>query len=517
MGVKGLMQDGFDFIKTKAADAAEEVKRYANGMRGQSTTTAQPDPAAAVDPTAEAVKSPRVGPNPNVGPGRPSPEATAYQAQPKGPFPNAPSAPSNKLGKLGVAGVVAGEAMQTGPTLFDQDVPFTEKVREGARSLIRGGATVLGGAGGAAIGSLVPGPGTVLGGVAGGAGGYAAGDYLASQVLGPKQVRGAPVTPPTGKMPPAIPYQASAAAPQGDDLIDTTRGLRVSPQEMIAGNQVPVQGQGAFKVGNRPAVKVGARSDGVQIGDNPAALPVKGRGMAGAMVNLTGATIKAHEAAIRERGAYAQAQLGIKAAQAGVAIKKTNQEIAKGANDALDKVVNDHIAGLISDKTDQYGIGGKRSTGIAGVGGESEDQYKTRVGQAASETKNRINYTLANRKDGKNLEDLSDTESQQLLLLDRLARKVTAGRQGTVQQLRDLFGNKQFDSNDLYSYAPTVKLPSSIPGNGSFYFQTANGNTLTATRALGGDWNITSPNGPVDKDIADFINKQIEARKKGTK
>lgn len=522
------IKDLIDQVKKTSADAFESVRQHVNGLRGS--------PA---NPEA----------NPNVGPGRPSPEAQAYRAQPKGPFPAEPVPPTGGgpslmqrgLRGLGRAAVVpaaayggvyaAVDAAQNGNSDWDYDTG--NKLFQPALDIRKGIATGVGNIKGALgfendAAQVNKEQDTQY---------HDAGPIRAAGVGAVRRVAEAFGFDPSGRLaqqpvkPAAVPLAGDPPAPASSDLIPTIRGEAVTPGQMMAGNvrgvqadiHNPASGYGAFQRTTRgdvgPATKVGARTGEVQPGGSNAAglrlaLP-EAKNLAGHMVNLAALGAQAHAASIKESGAAAETGLGIRAALAGTQIKRTNQEITAGANTALDKTVNDHIAGLLADKDDQYGLGGTRKTGVAGIGGESADQYKDRLGQQASETRNRIASTLANRKDGKNLEDLSDTETQQLLLLDRIRRKVDNGRGDKVQSLRDFFGNKRFDSNDLYSYAPVAKLPSAIPGQGSFHFQLANGNTVTAVRAKGGEWNFTTPNGPVDSDVAEFFTKQIELQKKG--
>lgn len=495
------LKDLIDNVKATSADAFDSVKQKWEGMRGQ--------PA---NPEA----------NPNVGPGRPSPEAQAYRAQPKGPFPAEPVAPTNgpSLMQRGLRGL--GRGLIAPAAAYGGVYAAVDAAKNGNTD--QDWAAVEGDANKPLIASLMSKD-------TGDAFTHAINPIRASMHGAVRRVGEAfgfgdsPVQ--TAKPPLAGDPVSPEASP---DMIPTLRGESVTPGQIMAGNvrgvqadmHNPASGYGAFQrtttgdVG--PATKVGARSSAVQPGGADAsglrlALP-KANNLAGHMVNLAALGAQAHASAIKESGMAKEASLGIRAATAGVQIKKANQDIAAGANTALDKTVNDHIAGLLADKNDQYGIGGPRKGGALGVGAESADQYKDRVGQQAAETRNRIASTLANRKDGKNLEDLSDTETHQLLLLDRIRRKVDNGRGDTVQSLRDLIGNKRFDSNDLYSYAPIAKMPSLVPGQGSFHFQLANGNTITATRAKGGEWNYVSPNGPVDSDVAAFFTKQIELQNK---
>lgn len=521
------------------AGAAQQAEGYAkpstavtpyDPVRGQSftpgdpaktfTTTGNPTMAEAQSPRTKAdvfggeaqrqgLRAGNSGVNPNVRPGVMSPEAAAYRgaAQPTAGTPPMEPGPVPKPGmmsRLKGGAVMLGRgagAVQAGfgvKNLVEGDYGnAADNIFQGAATMVHPG---IGFIGNALTGLRDAGLRAMIGKR------FETGNIIPQPPRGGDGGGG-------GDVPPA-----PTNGVRSTDYIDTTDNGRATPEALIGHEGIlPVEGQGAFKRTTKgsegPAYKVGARTDMVTPGGvNPAGL--RANTLAGHMVNLATLGAQAEASAAKEHGALSEANLGIRAAQAGVQIKKAKQEIAAAANTALDKSTGTHIAGLMADKGDQYGLGGKRGTGTLGVGGESADQFKDRAGQAAAETNNRIASTLANRKDGRNLEDVSDTELQQLYLLDRIRRKVDNGRGDKVQSLRDLIGNKRFDSNDLYSYAPVAKMPSLIPGQGSFHFQLANGNTITANRAKGGEWNYVSPNGPVDSDVAEFFTKQLEQQNK---
>lgn len=492
--IKGLMADGLDYIKAKAADSAKAVGDFSSGMRGQSVVPYDPVRGQAFGPPNSP---PDIGAatNPNVGPGRPSPEASAWRAQqaaqPKpGMMQRMGGGVRGMLRSAGPAAAAYGgvyaaqDAARKGNT--DEDYATAEKLTPDALGVgLRH--------------DIMP---VVAGGVGavrrvGEAFGFGQPAQAAAK---PNQLQ------PVGDMPSAVP----AAQPQADNMIDTTRGLRVSPDELMRGNQVPVSGQGAFQrttPGNRGvATKVGARTDEVKPAGS--ALP-KATGLAGHMVNLSALGLQAKAAAAKEHGAAVEASLGIKAATAGAAIRKSNQEFdqsnRKQIQEQSDAYVDSQIGKLIKPQ----------DAGTMGLGGEKPADFKARIDQEKADFKRRADYSVANRRDGKKLEDLNPQEFQQLTLLDSLRRKTEAGRGEVTQQLRDFFGNKQFNSNDLYSYAPKNLEASLLPGAGAYHVKLANGNTVNVTRAAGGDWVVGGTNTVVDSDIMGLI--QHAAAQKGKK
>lgn len=512
------MKDLIDRTRELSANAFDKV---AGGLRGQVNSAggapAAPTPTTNAVVPYDPVEGQRFGPanepprmtaaNPNVGPGRPSPEAAAYRAaQGATPPSPAPVEPPGMMSRIKSGAVMLGRGIGGIQAGFGVKNLAEKDYGNAADNIFQGAAT--------AVNPAIGFAGNVLTGLRD-AGMNAMYKARTGEDYDPnfgKKPQGLRVAPQAAAAPMATTPTAAPVA-EGDNMIDTTRGQKLTPAQVMQGNAVPVEGQGAFQRTGDKAFKVGARSDNVAPGASPDGglrgpslkLP-QASTLAGHMVNLAALNAQAQSESAREHSALSQANLGIRYAQAGMQIKKQKQELAAGANTALDKTVNDHISGMLADPEDRYKLGGAK--GMT----EMDSTYKDRIGQHAAQTKNRINYTLANRKDGKNLEDLSDTEQQQLLLLDRLQRKVTAGRSDTVQQLRDVFGNKRFDSNDLYSYAPVAKEMSLIPGGGGYHITTANGNTVTAKRGVGGVWNYMSPNGPIDSDIAELLTKQLKAK-----
>lgn len=433
-------------------------------------------------PEAQAAKKAPYSQN-NIRSG-PSPEAQAFQksgaGNPATPSRIAPAAGPSRLSKLGAAGVVAGEALQSYDTMADPASSTTDRVREGARSLIRGGATFLGGAGGAALGSAVPVAGTLAGGLAGGAAGYAAGDYVADKLLGPKKqptIKSAQAAPvPTGTMPPAVAQQPQA------DLVDTTRGLRLTPDELMRGTAVPVEGQGAFQrttPGNRGvATKVGARSDEVKPGTQGGG--IRARTPMGVIAEGL-SRVKAEQ--MKEHGIAKEAELGIKAASANAHVAKTRDELRTSADSRLDKQIENEVARGIDPKMD-------------------DKQREATTKKAKGELSSRIAHSAANR--GLDTSDLTSQQVRQLALANRIRNNVETNWGTLSQGMRDFFGNKRFVSDDLFSYIPEVK-------DGQLHF---GGNVLPVEKIMGGGFNLLA-NDPTDRDMMELIQEASKRSKKG--
>ena len=77
-----------------------------------------------------------------------------------------------------------------------------------------------------------------------------------------------------------------------------------------------------------------------------------------------------------------------------------------------------------------------------------------------------------------------------------------------MQGFRDFFGNKRFDSRDLYSYDVKSAKPAI---DGGYVIELNNGNTVKAEAVSGGGFNFFTPNGPVDADLAKLYTPVVEA------
>lgn len=129
--------------------------------------------------------------------------------------------------------------------------------------------------------------------------------------------------------------------------------------------------------------------------------------------------------------------------------------------------------------------------------------------QYGNELRRRINHSLGDRTDGKRLENLSGAEFNQLVLADKVRRKVEDKRGTLSQSVRDFFGAKQFDSDNLYGYMPTKAVPAN---DGGFVLHFGNGNTAKAD-IVGGDFKWLSPNAPIDADIQQLVAPLVRAER----
>ncbi|HYF28569.1 MAG TPA: hypothetical protein VD931_22710 [Baekduia sp.] len=301
---------------------------------------------------------------------------------------------------------------------------------------------------------------------------------------------------------PAAPVAASvpgtpAAAPSGpDNMIRTTRGARVTADQLIDGKDVPAPGQGAIRRGSEPAVKVGAKVDAP---DAPTPGDSKGRGLRGAtggtlashMVNLAALNMNAKAAAAKESGAAKQAELGIKDAAHRLNVYKTREELRAKTKADIEKEVEDTV--------------------MRGMDSSLKKEEREALGaKGKAELMSRVRHTAANR--GMDLGDLSGAERRKILDGEKFRRALVGSRDETLQQVKDYFGQKRFDSDDLASYMPkTVKRD----GARGYIIETENGNTMTVRAAAGGRFVLMGPNTPVDADLMQHIFRAAENQSKG--
>lgn len=174
---------------------------------------------------------------------------------------------------------------------------------------------------------------------------------------------------------------------------------------------------------------------------------------------------------------------------------RKQQEVNRGT---MDKELEDYARGKVGDPKIN----------------ETAGDHASRVKGELSKVRTDINYSLGNRKDGRKLEDLEPAERQQLLLAKSIKDRVVDARGDLGQKFRDYFGNKQFDSKDLYSYMPKRVEPTTA---GGYKVLMANGNTMTVQAARGGGFNLTGPNDPVDADIQQLISPLVDKYEKSQK
>lgn len=285
---------------------------------------------------------------------------------------------------------------------------------------------------------------------------------------------------------------AAGAKPTDDGLVRTNRGARISPDEMIAGNAVPEKGQGAVKVGNRPAVKVGSDEPAEEKPRATSGLRLpQATTLAGHMVNTAALGVQARASAAKESGMAAEANLGIKNAAHKLNVYKTREEI-RGKNKAdIEKEVEDTVMrgldpSLKKEERDALGAKGK------------------------ADLMSRVRRTAADR--GMELGDLTAAERRKFLDGEKFRQALVGSRGETLQQIKDYFGQKRFDSDDLASY-----MPKSVKRDGmrGYIIETENGNTMTVRAATGGKFVLVGPNTPVDADLMSHVLKAAENQSKG--
>lgn len=466
---------------------------------------------------------------PSIGPGRPSSEAQAFRASRAasagGTTPN-PAAPASGGTPPGAPPEVPGGPIGPGR--------FGSLVGKGLRGLGTAGAVL---STGMAINESLPGGGF---GAATGYGGSAAApgaptDGLRGLGLGGARVEpGTPadgtvnpagaapvIAPPGGGANTAIPggEQAKAAgAPQNSGSgVPTLRGASVSPESLIAGNDVPAVGYGAFKRSSPMKVEGGMMEQpavGIHAPANEADEAANARHAAG----LSGTA---------RPGTVSSGNRGV-----GGAIADLYSAGASGRAEALNrdyqlKAGSQRIAMLqLQNKLQQEGRERNNATidalatskmGEAGMGTNDKD-YGRNLERERATYRDEFVYSASQRDDKRNFGDLNDQEVQQLADLKKLKDNVEGGRSSINSTLRDWFGISRTNSRNLYSYAPKIKEAATLPFSGGTVYTLTNGNKVTAKAAKGGGFNYFGPNEPVDADIDRMMNAAVaQYQTKGAK
>jgi hypothetical protein len=444
-------------------------------------------------------------------------------------------------------------AADAGSRVLTPGLSAEERKQEGIRGLVNSlgttAGTVIGGVGGAALGGFaLPGAGAVPGGIAGAAGGAMVGgqaaDWISDKLMGPSKGKGLfdrladaqNVPAPTKNM-------AADTRPDQGSMDDNIPGTWHRKGDMA--ERIPTEAE--RRAATAEVLKLETQIQANRANASPEAggtgVSIAGlRGAPAAPANATEALsmLQGYGAASRMQknqveAGQRQSELGLRGEANRIAAAKAAYDMAKDQRDfdykkstddrtfkteQEEKTAKSHDTKIESFVTE---LTGERETGIMGVvGGEDDKAYEARRKRTGDAFRTEVNATLANRKDQRKIGELSNAEVEQLMMAKRIKNKFESGRGDAVQSLRDFFGNKRFDSRDLYSYLPAVGKDgslqgaqiASIPGGGGYVLKSRNGNTMTATRGLGGEWNLTGPNGPVDADVAAIFAKHLDAAEK---
>ncbi len=428
-------------------------------------------------------------------------------------------------------------------------------MRSIGRASLRTGGAMLGGALGAAGGTLLlPGVGTAAGGVGGSMAGYQLADKAASYLFGPEGAKDRDTTqvamadtkpaPNNGPDGPA-PQPATLRTPDG-----------ASPEALLSGTGVPAEGTGAFKrttPGNEGnAVAIGnttsnslagasAQSESLRSGNGGAGPQPLGSNRSDAGYNQPSAVQGApRDAAGRPSpaGAPAGSQsaqasstglrdvptvngTGLYAFKAGLRNAQLQTE-ARGqdatlASNLIQRQIQlaqlQHTLGnenekRVNDQIDEFAKTRLPELSSGTIRNADKGAYDAQVAKKSAEIKSRFQYSIADRKDGKTVQQLAPAELQQLKDLEKVRDGVMNARSGTFQTLRDLFGQKRFDSENLYSYAPTAAEPSM---QGGYLVHFGNGNTAHVKEVAGGKFVLFGANEPIDADTMKLIRPAIAA------
>ena len=405
------------------------------------------------------------------------------------------------------------EGANVAQTAMNPNATGTDVMREGARGLLRGGLGTLGAMGGAALGSLVtPVAGTIAGGTMGGYLGTEAGDYIANRLVGaPRDLRGAP----------AAPGMVNELAPKpSPESVDPMRQQGVRSDQVMSGSSSATGGdvlngrrlgwddpqyvdQVRKNLGLRGAQAAPShRGFYLKPGEDPNTAtrpgrPTPGEGWSKNIGGGVRAMARVRAAEAYEQGNINERKLGqrdreldIQAGKAGLEETKIRDDRRIKNQETFNKTID-----AFADSTTPEDAGSSMIPGMSRRG----DYVKRRAESLRSD----IEFSVANRKDGRHIGDLSPTEQQQLIQASRIKDAYAA-------KGRDYFGDS-FNSRDLYSYIPSSARQTAT---GRWEITMANGNKALVTEVAGGGFNWTKGNDPIQSDLLEMIKG---VTKKGSK
>lgn len=492
--------------------------------------------------------------NPNVGPGQASPEAQAFKASraasaggttpnptapasggtPPGAPPEVPGGPAGPgrfgrigslVGKglrgLGVAGAVLGVADaadkavsgttpeqrtgQGGPVMGGVMEAYDNATFGQGRKFAHGvkGALTGIGEGGAGLRDRMS---NITGGFSKGWN-----EGAAMETDGTVNPKGAAPTiaAPGGGANTAVPggEQAKAAgAPQNSGGgIPTLRGATVSPESLIAGTDIPAPGYGAFKRtgSNAPAVGIHAPGDAADEAANARhaaglSAPARpGTGSSGNRGGVGGAIADLYSAGAQGRAAALNRSFELQRGAQQLKLAEFYRGMQDRGRERNDKLLESHAEGMTKPDI--------------GITGDKPEQHKANVAQQTSQLKSDVNYTAANRHDGKDYGDLQPAELQKILLGFKIRDKVMDSRGNfRSDKMRDYWGASRFDTRDAYSFLPVKVEKALAPNSGAHVFTLGNGNKVDSKAVFGGGFNPFSANEPIDADVKGVFQKAID-------
>lgn len=349
---------------------------------------------------------------------------------------------------------------------------------------------------------------------------------VAAQVGTP--VEGPPQTPP-GSAPPT-PALVPPGVTEGG-AVNTMQGLR-SAENVATGPYVqPLDGQGAIKFGNRPAVAINAYDPN----GNTSQPQTRGGGKDGRLDlrQFFGSRIGSPAGALSALQAYGATSRMAEKGEAAVA-KRADLGLRDQANTTeLAKIQADMMktdaANRLAERTrlgeeiktnetrrekqiERHAIEKAGAPGAAnwtGLGAEKPENHKARVALEAAKFRGDFDYTM--QAIGKNSETASTRDVQGAMMGDKFRAAIEKSRTSKVANMRDYFGSGNADSRNLLSYFPNAAETTVIPFQGGYTLIDKLGNKISVDEPAGGTFRWFGSNDPVDADMMKFIEPIIKA------
>lgn len=294
--------------------------------------------------------------------------------------------------------------------------------------------------------------------------------------------------------------------PQGNAPQGNAPPGYMSAEDVVKGPYVKLaEGEGAMKFGNRPAV--GLRTNPGEAQPNTRHTDISGlkdlarTGPVGAM-----AALSAYGSLQRMKSAHAgmnlrQQQIQVQLAQAAQTQANSDREYKRAGETEQRNIMNDDVEKDVIAAEPPQKVGG------FGVG-EKETDYNNRIRVATAKSRNDIKYGLAAR--GKSYEQLSSRDKSELFLSLAAKRNYESAQTKFGERFKN-YAQTTNNSRNPYDYLPSGAEGTIMPSQGGYNIKLRGGNTIYVQNAIGGGFNWTGPNNPVDKQLTALVTPYIEA------
>jgi hypothetical protein len=340
--------------------------------------------------------------------------------------------------------------------------------------------------------------------------------------------------------------KSEAVQPTDDgSFVDLTNGSRARPNVLTDSNiGVPVPGQGAFRGGNRPAQAVGGpasmAAENARVQENAAAAQAKnsytaslraggpsdgqgtsegGGGVFGEMAKM--ASLRTADVSAQRNQAQMNKNVEHGLTNQGQQITEANNkaQIALQIHDRNHTLGNENEKRVETRTADYVRSKAEVANPQLYADPATRASEDAKLKQQTADVNERIKHTLSVTKAGITTGTLPDAQHSLLLKANDMRDRLEPFRNSKLAWAQDFFGDKRFDSKNLYSYLPARDKGGAVkaaePGGFGYTITMGNGNKVKAYSVLnpngGIGFNFTGPNDAIDADVMELIKPAIDA------